>query len=83
MFFAKFAVLTGVTLLGNTLVLEVTLACLTIGSFLSISVGLTRRLGGFLKLLNSFKSFDRASETLRNNPLSQVKLILPLRRAHP
>ena len=82
MLLAKFAVLTGARLLRNLLVLEVDLA-FAFGSFLSISLGLPRRFGGFLKLLDVFESLDRVAEALRNNALGQVKLILPLGRAHP
>ena len=56
---------------------------LAVGSFLSISAGLDWRLGGFLKLLNVFESLNRVAKALRDNALGQVKLILPLGRAHP
>ena len=83
MFIAEVTVLTGAILLRDTFLLEVTLLFLTIGSFLSIfSVGLTWRLGGLLELLDSFESIDCVAKALRNNPLGQVKLILPLPRAH-
>ena len=81
MFLAKVTVLTGARLLWNAIVFEVPLA-FSIGSLLSVSIGFPRRFGGFLELLDGFESFNGVPQTLWNNSLGQVELVLPLCRAH-
>ena len=59
MLLAKVAVLTGTRLLPRDFLVQEATFALAVRSFLSISAGLTWRLGGFLKLFNILESFDR------------------------